>query len=114
MPSALVDVDVGNSQHQVCIRAWMMSIARVCTFKALLQVWLDIHGVLGLAQNLKQVIAGQEVEARELLALVLQVVFQALLYVLQLALYICEALKDTRRCAGLRVWHTNLHGILPW
>jgi len=62
------------------------------TFKAFLEVRLDVHGVLGLPQDLQQVIAGQEVEARELLALVLQVVLQALLDALQLALQICEAI----------------------
>lgn len=45
------------------------------TFKALFQVWLDVHGVLGLSQNLQKVITGQEVEAGELLALVFQIVF---------------------------------------
>ena len=68
-------------------------------------MWLDIHGVLGLAQDLQQVIAGKEVEARELLALVLQVVFQALLDVLQLAFDICEALQHTRRSAGLQPYN---------
>ena len=45
------------------------------TFKAFLQMRLNIHGVFGLSQDLQKVITGQEVEARELLALVLQVVF---------------------------------------
>ncbi len=62
---------------------------------------LDVHGVLGLSQDLQQVIAGQEVEARELLALVLQVVLQALLDALQLALQICEAIQHTWGCTRL-------------
>lgn len=45
------------------------------TFKAFLQVWLDVHGVFGLSQDLQKVITGQEVEAGELLALVLQIIF---------------------------------------
>ena len=45
------------------------------TFKALFQVWLDVHGIFGLSQNLEKVITGQEVEAGELLPLVFQIVF---------------------------------------
>lgn len=75
---------------------------QVCTFKALLQVGLHIHRILSLAQNLQQIITGKEVEARELLALVLQVVLQALLDVFQLAFHICKALQHTRRCACLQ------------
>lgn len=45
------------------------------TFEAFFQVWLDIHGVFGLSQDFQKVITGQEVEARELLALVFQIVF---------------------------------------
>lgn len=72
-------------QAQVCI------CEQASTFKAFLEVRLDIHWVLGLPQNLQKVIAGQEVEARELLALVFQVVFQALLDALQLDLQVCKA-----------------------
>ena len=71
------------------------------TFKAFLEVRLDVHGVLGLPQDLQQVIAGQEVEARELLTLVLQVVLQALLDALQFALQICEAIQHTWGCTCL-------------
>ncbi len=78
-----------------CSEAWC------ATFKAFLEVRLDVHGVLGLSQDLQQVIAGQEVEARELLALVLQVVLQALLDALQLALQICEAIQHTWGCTRL-------------
>ncbi len=62
--------------------------ATVLTLKALLEVRLYVEGVLGLAQDLQQVVARQEVEARELLPLILQVVLQALLDLLKLGIHV--------------------------
>lgn len=65
-------------------------------------MWLDIYGVLGLAQDLQQIVAGQEVEAGKLLPLVLQVILQRLLDVLQLAFYVSKALQHTRCSTRLK------------
>jgi hypothetical protein len=67
------------------------------TLKALLEVGLDIGRVARLAQDLQQVVTGQEVEARELLPLGLQVGVQALLHLLQLGIH---GLHHTPRQGG--------------
>jgi hypothetical protein len=58
------------------------------TFKALLEMSLDILGVAPLAQNLQQVIIREEVEARKLLALGLTVVFKGFLDPFKLVIHV--------------------------
>jgi hypothetical protein len=55
----------------------------VDAFKDLPEVRLGARGVLGLAQNLQQLVIGQEVEAREGQALAFQVLVQPFLNLLQ-------------------------------
>ena len=58
-----------------------------------LEVRLNVGRVLGLAQDLQQVVAGDEVEAGELLALLFQIVLQTLLDLLQFFVHVGEPLE---------------------
>lgn len=71
------------------------------TLEALLEVALHVGRVLGLPQYLQQVVAGQEVEAGELLPLGLQVVLQGLLDAVQLGV---QVLKGREEWRGLNGW----------
>ena len=57
----------------------LLELELVDAFEALAQEGLDAEGVLGLGQDLEQLVVGQEVEAREGETLGLQVVIEALL-----------------------------------
>lgn len=62
--------------------------------EALFEVRLHGLWVAGLAQNLQEVIIGQEVEAREDVALGLQVHVQRLLNVLQNRVHLCQRVQE--------------------
>ena len=69
-----------------------------------LEVRLHVERVLGLAENLQQVVAADEVEPRELLAFLLQVRLERFLNLLQLLVHARERVerlfRDGRRRVG--------------
>ena len=67
-------------------------LKRLYVVKTLLQVGLDGLWILGLAQDLQEVIVGQEVEPWEDLTLGLQVHVQRLLDLLQFGVHLVQLL----------------------
>ena len=109
--------------YSACLRSLLINSGRTTcrhdlltksapTFKTFLEVRLNIHGILGLSKNLQQVVTGEEVEARELLPLVFQVVFQAFLDALQLAFKVCEAVQHAWSCTCLRMQNPRCECLL--
>ena len=57
-------------------------------------MWLDCFGVLGLAEDLQEVIVGQEVEAWEDLALGFQVHIQGFLDLFKTVVHVVQLLQE--------------------
>jgi len=64
--------------------------------EALPEVWLDGRRVLGLRQDLEKFVVGEEVEARERVALRLQVLAQAFLHEVQQLVTLTEVAEQAR------------------
>lgn len=63
---------------------------------------LDIARVFSLAKNVEKVFIGEEVEARELLAFVLQIVVEGLLDFLQVFVHVIEPVQQSGFAYGLQ------------
>ena len=74
-----LDIFASRGDHRFDLSVFLVEFDLVDAAKELLQVSLDHQGILSLTQNLKQVIVTDEVESRELLTLLLEVVIQSLL-----------------------------------
>eukprot|EP00967_Tisochrysis_lutea_P005316 scaffold6363_cov25-Tisochrysis_lutea.AAC.2 len=94
----------------------LVKLERVDALEALLEVWLHAQGVLGLGQDLKQLVVGQEEETREGKPLCLEVVVEALLDELKQAVGLNEGrvhalLRCRKQHVGSR--RCGLHGLAP-
>ena len=67
-------------------------------------MWLDSFWVLGLAENLEEIVVGQEVESREDLAFGLQVHVEGFLDLFQLVVHVIQLLQKT--------WMRNMELLL--
>ena len=75
-------------------------------YPPLFDVLLDLKGVFALAEDLEKVVVGKEIEARELLALVLKVLVQRPLDLLERLVHALEESEVARELAahkGVRV-----------
>lgn len=73
----------------------------VDVFEDLLEVGLNGSGLLGLGEDLEQIVVGEEVEAGKFLPLLLEVLVEALLNLLELVVAFLELFKEALGAADL-------------
>mmetsp|Transcript_4038 Transcript_4038/g.6305 ORF Transcript_4038/g.6305 Transcript_4038/m.6305 type:complete len:290 (+) Transcript_4038:8361-9230(+) len=90
---AVGGVHSGGAVVAAAIGSGLVHLELLDTLKHSFEVGLDVEGILGLSQDLQQIVRGDKVETRKLLALLLQVVFQRLLNLFQLVVHVGELVE---------------------
>ena len=94
-------------------------LKRLDIVETFLQVWLNSLWVLGLSQDLQEVVVGQEVESREDLPLGLQVHVQRFLDLLQFGVHLvqllqlaCRARQTSEQTSAIGMSHPLISDLL--